>query len=309
MNVRLCTLITALLLSWLNVAIAQTKLEFKFPDERQTKTLVKVTSQQMLTLNNMPMETGSEQEMVILTNNGKRAEDGTLRQSQKIESLKAKLTMPGGVVLSFDSATPNQPLPGTKYDVFLDLIKTNANASWTVVRDKENRVASIDGRDKVLESLDETKRELVKRQIDGNYLRDKANQEMEKIPSKPVNKGDSWELSETMRLEGGQSMTLKTKYTYQGEVDHNGKKVHQIDVETTQVSYSIDADAATPLKLASSNLKPKMVEGVIFFDQESGQTIEAREKIQITGDLKFTVSGNELAGKLDLTIGSSSVVQ
>jgi hypothetical protein len=291
------------------IVTAQTKLEFKFPDERKTKTLVQVTSQQTLTLNNMPMETSSEQEMVILTDNGKRAEDGTLRQSQKIESLKAKLTMPGGVVLNFDSANPNQAPPGTPYDMFLDLIKTNANASWTVVRDKANRVAAIEGRDKVLESLDETKRELVKRQIDATYLRDKANQEMDKIPSKPVTKGDSWELSETMRLEGGQSMTLKTKYTYQGKVDHNGKQVHQIDVETLQVTYSIDADAATPLKLTSSNLKPKMVEGVIFFDEESGQVIEAREKLQITGDLKFTVSGNDLSGKLDLTMGSSSVVQ
>jgi hypothetical protein len=309
MNAKVYALLAAILLLLLNSAFAQTKLEFKFPDERKTKTMVKVTSQQTLTLNNMPTEIASEQEMAILTSNGKRAEDGSLRQSQKIESLKAKLTMPGGVVLSFDSANPNQAPPGTQYDLFLDLIKTNANANWSVNRDKDNRVTSIEGRDKVLDSLDETKRELVKRQIDGTYLRDKANQEMEKVPSKPVSKGDTWELSETMRLEGGQSMTLKTKYTYQGEVDRNGKKVHQIDLEATDVSYAIDADAATPLKLISSNLKPKMVEGVIYFDQEAGQVVEAREKIQITGDLKFTVSGNELAGKIDLTMGSSSVVE
>jgi hypothetical protein len=271
--------------------------------------MVKVTTQQTLTLNNMPMDTSSEQEMVILTTNGKRAEDGSLRQSQKIESLKAKLSMPGGVVLTYDTASPNQPPPGTQYDMFLDLIKTNANATWTVTRDKENRVTSVDGRDKVLDSLDEAKRELVKRQIDGNYLREKANREMEKIPTKPVTKGESWELSETMRLEGGQSMTMKTKYTYQGEVDRGGKKVHQIDVETNEVSYSIDADAASPLKLASSSLKPKMIEGILYFDQESGQVVEAREKMQIAGDLKFTVSGNELVGKLDLTLGSTSIVE
>src|SRR5687768_17157349 len=92
----------------IEIATAQTKLEYKFPEERKTKTLVKVTSQQTLTLNNMPMETASEQEMVILTDNAKRADDGSLRQNQKIESLKAKLTMPGGVVLSFDSANANQ---------------------------------------------------------------------------------------------------------------------------------------------------------------------------------------------------------
>lgn len=309
MNRKLIPILIAVCLPASSVLLAQTKLEYKFPDERKTKTLVKITSQQTLTLNNTPLETSSEQEMTILTDNGKRAADGSLRQNQKIESLKAKLTMPGGVALSFDSADPNKAPPGTPYDVFLDLIKANANATWTVVRDKENRVTAIEGRDKVLESVNEAKRELVKRQIDATYLRDKANREMERIPSKPVSKGDSWELSETMRLEAGQSMTLKTKYTYQGEVDRNGKKVHQIDVETTQVSYSIDADAASPLKLASSNLKPMMIEGIIFFDQESGQVVEARDKLQITGDLKFTVSGNDLTGKLDLTMGTSSVVQ
>lgn len=288
---------------------AQIKLEQKYPDERKSKATVKISTQQSLTLNNKPIETSSEQEMVVSSENSKREEDGKLRQTQKIESLKAKLSMPGGVVLEFDSTKPNQPAPGTQFDMFLDLIKANSTATWTVVRGQDNRVLAVEGRDKILDTLDAAKREMLKKQTDPNYLREQANREMDKIPAKPVSKGDSWQLTDTMRLDAGQSLTFKTKYTYQGEVDRNGKKVHQIDVETTDVTYSIDADSPSPLKLASSNLKPKMLEGVILFDNEQGQVVEIRQKVQITGDLKFNWGGNELAGQLDLTMANSTTVE
>lgn len=306
LRITIAIVVALFFVGW-NVAHAQTVLNLKYPDGEKSSVTVKVSTKQSLTLANMPFDTASEQEMVISSENGKRAEDGTLRQTQKIESLKAKITLPGGVVLEFDSANPNQAPPGTQFDMFLDLIKANSKASWTVVRGKDNKVLSVDGRDKVLESLDESQRELMKRQVDANYLRDQANQEMDKIPNRPLTKGDSWELTETMRLEAGQNMTFKSKYTYQGEIDHGGKKVHKIDIDTSTVEYSVEGDA--PLKVVSSSLTPKTLEGVILFDNEKGQVVESRESVQIKGDLKFSVNGTELSGNLDLTMSNISVVK
>jgi hypothetical protein len=246
--------------------------------------------------------------MVITTTNGIRDKEGELRQRVAVDSLKAKLTMPGGVVLEFDSSDPNPPKRGTRFDVFLDLVKVNANASWSVLIDKENRIKSVDGRDRVLESLDQTKRELLKKRLDVNYLRDQANRELLRIPSQPVMPGDSWQLRDTMRLDGGQSLVLNTLYTYRGETERSERKLHQIDVDVKEVAYTIDADA-TLLKLMSSELRPAMMEGVIYFDADEGMVVESRESVQIEGDIQFSLDGNELGGHLELTLANSVIVE
>jgi hypothetical protein len=246
--------------------------------------------------------------MTISTVNGTRGADGVLRQQQKIESLKAKITLPGGVNLEFDSTKPDAPPPGTQFDVLLDLIKVNAKSSWAVVRGPDNRVTAIEGREKVLEGLDETKKSLLQKQVDPAYLRDAANKEAEKLPNKPVNKGDTWEVTETLRLEQGQNMTFKTKYTYEGTVDHNGKQVDKIVPQVMEVSYGVDADAPLPLKVTGSELKPMMLEGVIFFDREKGHIVESRSSVQIKGTINFEVNGQALPAQLDLTMSTSSVV-
>jgi hypothetical protein len=286
-------------------AAAETTLRFQFPDGRKSKTTVTVTLHQVLTLNGRKHETRSEQELVISTENGIRDKDGELRQRLAVDSLKAKLTMPSGVVLEFDSSNSKAARTATPYDMFLDLLKANANANWSIVRDQENRVKSVDGRDKLLESLDQAKRELVKKQLDADFLRDRANQEMLRVPAH----GESWELVELMRLDAGQNLTFKNQYTYQGEVDRGGRKLHQIDLVTKEAAYSIDSDAATPLKLVSSKLQPRQMEGVMFFDAGQGQIVECREMVQVTGDVAFRLSGNDLAGQLDLTLGTVSVVE
>jgi hypothetical protein len=211
--------------------------------------------------------------------------------------------------LEFDSSAPKPTPAGTKYSQFLELIKVNVGASWNLVRDKDNRVRSADGRDSILESLDQAKRELLKGQVDPNYLRDRANQEMLKVPATPLHVGDTWELSDITRLDAGQSLTMKSAYTYQGEVERGDRKVHQIDVKTREVEYTIDRDASATLKLVSSRLRPTMLEGVICFDAEQGQVVESRESVRITGDLTYKLLGNDLAGSLDLTMATSAVVQ
>lgn len=292
-----------------SAAWAQIKLDLKLPDGEKTTSTVKVSSKQSLTLAGMNIDTSSEQEMVISTVNGKREADGSLRQQQKIESLKAKLSLPGGVELEFDSSKPDAPPAGTAFDVILDLIKVNAKASWTVVRGRDNRVTAIEGRDKILEGLDEAKRAMLQKQLDPVYLRDVANKELDKLPNRPVNKGDSWEVTETLRLEQGQNMTFKTKYTYEGLADHNGRQLDKIAAETLEVSYGIDADAALPLKVSSAELKPKSLEGVIFFDREKGNVAESRSSIQIQGKINFDINGQAVPADLDLTISNSSVVK
>lgn len=290
-------------------AQAQTTMELKFPDGQKTKSAVKVTTKQTLMIAGQTVETGSEQELVISSVNGKRGADGVLKQQQKIESLTAKISLPGGVSLEFDSTKPDAPASGTMFDAFLDIIKANSKAAWTVTRGKDNRVVSIEGREKILEGLDEAKQALLKKQIDPVYLREVANKEIEKVPAKPVNVGDTWTVTETLRLDQGQSMTFKTKYTYAGTVDREGVHLEQIDTSVEEVKFALDADGGLPLKLKSAELTPTTQEGLIYFDRAKGAIIENRSTVQIKGTLNFEANNMELPAQLDLTMSNSSVVQ
>jgi hypothetical protein len=320
-HILLIRRVTMLRRTWLNLstilallaipslAVAQVKLELKFPDDEKTMSAVKIGTKQSLTIVGMAIDTGSEQEMSISTTNGKRGPDGVLKQQQKIENMKAKLTLPGGVALQFDSTQPDAPPSGTQFDALIDLIKVNAKASWTVIRGKDNRVTAIEGRDKVLEGLDEAKQAMLKKQLDPAYLRDTANKELDKLPSKPVNKGDSWEVTENVRLEQGQNMSFKSKYTYEGPVERNGRQLDKIAGNISEVTYSVDPDAGLPLKFNGAELKPEKSDVAIYFDREKGAIVESTSTVQIKGTLNFEVNGNALPAQLDLTMSSSTVTK
>ena len=288
---------------------AQVKFEVKLPDDQKTTSAVTVSTKQSLSIAGQSIDSATEQNITISTINGKRNADGVLKQQQKITALQAKLTLPGGVNLEYDSTKPDAPAAGTMFDAFLDLIKANAKAAWTVTRSKDNRVVSIEGREKILEGLDDAKKALLKKQIDPAYLRDAANKELEKLPAKPVNAGDSWQVTETLRLDQGQTMTFKTKYTYAGTVEREGKQFEQIDSVTEEVKYTIDADAPLPLKVKSAELTPTTLEGFILFDREKGAIAESRSSVQIKGTINFEANGQALPANLDLTITNANVVQ
>jgi hypothetical protein len=279
---------------------AQVKLEHKYPDGAKSTTVMQVKTKQVLTLAGMDIETGADQTFTITSVNGQRAADGTLQVVHKFDALTAKVSLPGGVELEFDSSKPNADPPGTQFDIVLDIYKVLAKSSWTATHDKSNRVISVEGRDKALESLDEALRAATKKQFEPEYLKQQANDELNKIPSKPVSKGDTWDLTTVVRLDSGQKLTFTTQYQYQGTAEHGGKQLDQIKSTTKEVTYSVDADA--PLKVTKSDLKVTSSDGLILFDREAGQVIESRNTMQIKGDLTLEVLGNEYPGKLDLTL-------
>ncbi|MGE0757162.1 MAG: hypothetical protein AB7O38_09080 [Pirellulaceae bacterium] len=277
-------------------------LQHKFPDGRRSTFHISNRVHQVLTLHRQSHEVSSEQQLVVVAVCGNRDKDGELRERVSIESLTAKMTMPGGIVLEFDSRRPEDATSGTRYDTFLDTIRIQAGSSWSVLRGKDHRVKSVDNRDKVLENLDQASRDRLKRALDPGYLRDRANRELDQIPDRPLSPGDSWELADTMRLEAGQRLEFKATYVYRGTVTRDDRLVHQIDKKTTEVQYRVDTDIPGSLALAASRLQPTTVEGVLYFDAERGQIVESRDTVQIAGDLTFRLQDAPLEGRLDLTL-------
>jgi hypothetical protein len=160
----------------------------------------------------------------------------------------------------------------------------------------------------ILANVPEAVRNLAKSQLDSEYLKKAANQDIAKLPTDPVNKGDSWQRTEVVNFGAGQIMTFETRYTYEGTVEKDGRQLEKIKVETLKVDFGLE-NSPLPLTVKESKLKPAESSGTILFDRQRGHSVESTASLRITGDLTFVAGGNELPSKLDLKMESSAFVK
>ncbi len=284
-----------------SVAQADVTLAAKFPDEKSSKSTTTVKTNQTLSLAGMDIVTAADQTISTSSVNGKRNADGVIVVQQKIDALNASIEVQGQR-LSFDSGNPDAPPSSTKIDVLLDVFKAMSKSTWTTTYDKENTVTAVAGRAKALESLPEALRKATEKQLEESYLTQLAKEEMSAIPRTAVDTGDTWNVQSTVRMDGGQTLTFKRTYKYEGVIDQDGKSLHKITETTTGVDYDMEANGGLPLKYLSSELSVAASSGTILFDNEAGETVSRHSKVQIKGPMAFEAGGMELPAMLDLTM-------
>ena len=106
-------------------------------------------------------------------------------------------------------------------------------------------------------------------------------------------------------LGGGQVMTFRIDYKYEGTLKLNGRELDRITGKVTDVAYDQEGEAPGPLKVKNSELKPVKSSVEVLFDRNLGHFIEMKSLFQIKGDMTFEANGMELPGKLDLTMDSN----
>jgi hypothetical protein len=286
-------------------ASGQVKLERKYIPGSTSKTQLESTTKQILTIGPQDLETESTRFLISTTTVGTRQEDGTLPVVTQFDKLQANMTFPGGIQLSFDSDDPGKKADNAQLEPVLDLFRVVAKTKTTTTLDKANQIKSIafEG------NPQDTVGEAFKSQFDAEKRKQAAIRELSTIPSRPVKPGDSWTHKSEADLGGGQTLTLDTKYEYVGTESKDGKTLDKITTKTTDVSYAMDPNAASPLKVTGSDLKVALSEGSLLFDRERGAITAANSKIRINGTLTMTINGMELPGKLDLTIESKTTLQ
>lgn len=279
---------------------AQVKLEYKFPDGAQSRNFTEVKLNQTLILNGQEIKTNVDQTLNVDYVNGQRAADGTIQVEQTLKEMQVTLSLPGGLQLTFDSNRPDAPPPGTPVDFLLDSYKALVGSRWKTTYNQANQPTAITGSQDVLDKADDRTKAALANRLDDAYLLESEIYDHGRIPSRPVAVGDTWELTRTMRLDAGQALKFQVTYEYQGTEERAGRTLHRIGVRYTGVEYSVSGES--PFKLTKSNLKVASTEGAILFDNELGQIVESREKVQIQGDLGLEVNSVELSGTLDLTL-------
>ncbi len=295
-----------LVLTFGTATFGQVKLERKMHEGKSYTVEVSAKIDQKLTIAGMETDTSSDTRSTVKATSGKRDVGGMLRVQEKVESLNINMVVMGQNY-SFDSAAPDAK--GTSpLEALRDIHKALARRISTTVYDKDNRVYAVESDQDVLSSLPEELQKIAKSQLDPANLKKAANQQLDQLTAEPVNKGDSWQRSESVNFGAGQVMTFQNKYTYEGTIEKDGKKLERITTKATSVTFALE-DSPLPFTLKGSDLKTEESEGVMLFDRELGQVVESTSSVRITGEITFVFNNMDLPSKLDLKITAGVVVK
>src|SRR5262245_55912627 len=245
-----------------DMASAQVKLERKYLPDASATTQVEANTKQILTIAGMDLETISSRFIITTSKTGKRNAEGTLPIVTTVDKLQLNLTAPGGITLMFDSGDPDKKADNALLEPVLEVLRISAKAKTTTLIDKDNNIKSIEFSDNPAEKVGDD----FKSQFDPEKRKKAAENERGILPDKPVKPGDSWAHTSEADIGGGQTLTLDTRYEYVGTEEKEGRKLDKITLKTTKVTYAMDPNAKSPLKIKSSDLKVASSEGIILFD-------------------------------------------
>jgi hypothetical protein len=284
-------------------SLAQVKLERKI-QEGSTRSAEQVTRvEQKLTIAGMETDTESDSRVTVKTTAGKRDGSGNIRVQEKIESLMITTKIQGTEYV-FDSSNPDKT-SGSALEMMRPLHKAMIGRTTTTVFDKDNKISQVEFDQDALNGLPDEVRNLVKDEFDVEKIKKAANEEIDRIPQEAIKKGDEWERTSKRNLGAGQILTVTSRFTYEGEVEKNGKKLDKVTSKVLSVDLTLE-DSPLPFTIKSTDLKAVESKGEFLFDRNLGQAISSSSSVRIVGDLTFVINNMDLPSKLDLKMETSS---
>ncbi len=219
-----------------------------------------------------------------------------------MESLKATMELGGGLSINFDSAINEQEADNPLLAPLVASLKVASKLDVTFTISPEGKVLAVDGTQKALEAASPQTRQLLQQQLGDEAIKRDMQQEIDARPNRDVAEGDFWDQTVIAAVGQGQVLTFGRRYEYGGSVESDGKMLHKIRFEDTDVDFSIEPGATLPLSVKGSDLKIESSQGEILIDPELGRDVATRLKTRIVGSLLFVAGGQELPAELDLTI-------
>lgn len=276
-------------------AMAEVTLELKFPEESKATLQSELSVDQTLTLAGQDIVTKSSTFAVSTSSVGKRADDGSLAVTDRVDVFQSELNI-NGTKVQFDSANPDKKADVPQLEPVLDIYRAIIKFPITKTFDAKNKLIAA----KLPEGEFEKLGDLAKEQFDPEKLKKATEQVLAFLPDGPVKEGETWERSTESNLGSGQVMSFRTKYEYKGTIEQDGRTLDKIEGKAFEVSLAINGNPM--LQLTKSDLKIKESASTILFDREKGHVVSRVSKVRIDGPLTLTINGMELPGKVDLTM-------
>jgi hypothetical protein len=278
-------------------ASAQVTLKSKFEEGVQFKAQETQKVDQVLKLNGIAIPTKVDMTFVASTSYGKRDAEGNLPVATKFESVKADMSLPGGLSLKFDSAGPDKKESNPQLQQVIDQLRGLIGLVVTHKISRDNK--------KVV-SVERSKPDA---QVDPEDLKEQYQQSLDLIPKEPLKPGDTWERAFKQDLGQGQVFTFQRKFEYVGQVAEfdtvpGSRKLDKITATDTGVDYSMRPNAGMGLTVKKSDLKVESSKHTYLFDREAGRLVDTQSDIHVTGSLSLSINNMALDGDLDLKMNS-----
>ena len=135
-------------------AQAQVKLEAKFPEGQTLRYRIRTSTHQVVYNLGMEMPSNRERTVVRSESIGKRRGDSSLPIAVKVDSLRERLRLPGGLDVTYDSKDKAARVANPDLDFFNGLFQVDGQVAYTVVLDGKNKVKAIEGADALRERVD-----------------------------------------------------------------------------------------------------------------------------------------------------------
>jgi Family of unknown function (DUF6263) len=298
---------------WSPNALAQLKLEFKFPEGYNLTYKTTSRTRQLLTLmGGMERVTVLRETKLATLSVGKHRDDSTLPIEETIQLLRAEYTVPDGIKLTLDSSDPNIKIDNPELAFLADVFKLENVIAYTVVLDTQSKVNAIEGTEKLkakAEQLtDSIAREEFQRAIHVDRLKTRFEQALRILPNVPAHAGESWERTELLEING-KAFTVRKKYDYVGTEKKGDKILEKISQKVLEIKYHTDVNEKLPLRVVKSDLKIQSSEGTILFDREEGHLASTSQKIQFKGNMTFSGAGVDQTGEFDLNFDTNMQLQ
>ena len=277
---------------------AQVTLEIKHHQKSKVTESSDIRVAQNLQLAGQEVITKNKQIIITEHVTGTRAKDGTLRTKATIKKWTGKWEFPGGIMMEFDSGMPERKAPIAQLEPVLELLRVTLKTPITHVFNKNGSVRGVEVPEDAAKDLPD----LFKNELSARKLTTQLKQRHESLPDKAVSRGDTWVRNQTMHLEGGQTMTFRIDFKYEGIVEKDNDKLDLITGKISDVAYNMKDNPDSPLKVKNSELKAAKSSLKLFFDRKQGRFIRTSSLVHIRGDMTFEANGMELTGKLDLMI-------
>ena len=301
-----------LALLWPETASAQVKLEYKYPEGKKFSYKGVTKTKQVLTLMGMEIETESTENVSSSLVIGKKRSDGGLPVEERIDSLRAELSLPGGVSITYDTKEPDAKIETPGLAFLGEIFKMAGDMTYTIVLDDKSNVKAVEGTEKLLEKADklsEAARDSIRSRLEADKLKLKFEQDHKNVPDILARPGEPWQRTEVMDIGGGQVLTVEKKYTYVGVDKKDGKSYDKISAQAIKVDFKQDPQTKSPLKVVKSELKVETSTGTILFDREVGQVFDAKGKTHYKGTMTFEAAGMEIPGQIDLIFDTNTQLQ
>jgi Family of unknown function (DUF6263) len=297
-------------LVWPRVAVAQVKLEYKFPEGK--KLTYKKTSKIHQTLTLMGMDIEREEERSEVTSLSADKYRGDLIPVRwRVESLRIVMSLPGENLV-FDTRDPKAKIHSPGLSFLNEMFELEGQLAFTIVLDKNNKVKAVEGAEDLqgkVEKLGPEARELMSRRFENEKLKRAFEQEFQILPDVLARPGEPWERTQVIDLGAGLAINFGKKLEYMGTEKRRNETLDKISSKVFDVKYNVEPDSNLPLSPVKSDLKVESSGGTIYFDREAGHVVSSTERIRIKGDVTYSAKGQEVASKLDLNIETSVELQ